>query len=231
MSLLILMRHGQSEWNKRNLFTGWVDVPLSNEGIQESLHGGRQIRDLLIDVVITTTLVRAQTTALLALSQHSSRRVPVVLHNGEGKLSDWSTIYGSSLHTIPMLRCWELNERMYGELQGLNKAETAEKFGQQQVHRWRRSYDEAPPGGESLAMTAARALPYFHNTIVPLLTQEKNVFVCAHGNSLRCILMELDQLNREQVVSLEIFTGQPLVYDYKGGVFRKKDAWPSSLSI
>ena len=230
MALLILMRHGQSEWNKKNLFTGWVDVPLSPEGIEEAIQAGQRIKDLPIDVVITTTLIRAQTTAFLAMAQHTSGRVPVVLHTGEGKLEEWSTICAPALLTIPVLRCWELNERMYGELQGLNKAETIAKFGQEQVQRWRRSYDEAPPGGESLAMTAARSLPYFHSTIVPLLAQNKNVFVSAHGNSLRSIMMELDQLTHEQVVSLEIPTGQPIAYEFENGIFRKKDSWLSTLS-
>ncbi len=230
MSLLILMRHGQSEWNKKNLFTGWVDVPLSREGIEEAIQGGLRIKDLPIDLVITTTLVRAQTTAFLAMSEHSSGRVPIVLHPDEGKLDGWAVNHGDSA-TIPVLRCWELNERMYGELQGLNKAELTEKFGKEQVQRWRRSYDEAPPGGESLAMTAARSLPYFHQTIIPLLSDHKNVFVSAHGNSLRSIIMELDQLSHEQVVSLEIPTGQPILYEFEGGVFRKKETWLSSPSI
>lgn len=229
MSLLILMRHGQSEWNKKNLFTGWVDVPLSPEGIEEAIQGGLLLKDLPIDVIVTTTLVRAQTTAFLAMSQHSSGRVPVVVHIDEGKLSEWAVNWGAS-ETIPVLRCWELNERMYGELQGLNKAEVAEKFGKEQVHRWRRSYDEPPPGGESLADTAARSLPYFHNTIVPLLADGKNVFVSAHGNSLRSIMMELDQLTHEEVLRLEIPTGQPILYEYEDGVFRKKDAWSSNPS-
>lgn len=222
MSLLILMRHGQSEWNKKNLFTGWVDVPLSPEGIDEAIQGGRKIKDLPIDVIVTTTLVRAQTTAFLAMAQHSSGKVPIVLHTGEGKLDEWSRIYGTSAEIIPVLRCWELNERMYGELQGRNKAETAAKFGKEQVHRWRRSYEDGPPGGESLAMTAARSLPYFHNTIVPLLKDGKNVFVAAHGNSLRSIIMELDRLTQEQVLSLEIPTGEPILYEYESGLFRKK---------
>ncbi len=230
MSLLILMRHGQSEWNKRDLFTGWVDVPLSPEGVEEAIRGGQKIKDLPVDVIVTTTLVRAQMTAYLAMAQHSSGKVPAVLHTGEGKLDEWSRSYGSS-ETIPVLRCWELNERMYGELQGLNKAETAEKFGKEQVHRWRRSYDESPPGGESLAMTAARSLPYFHNTIVPLLNEGKNVFISAHGNSLRSIIMELDQLTHEQILRVEIPTGEPILYEYESGIFRKKDPWSANPSI
>ena len=224
MAKLILMRHGQSKWNELNLFTGWVDVPLSEKGIQEALDGGERIKDIPIDVIVTTTLVRAQMTAFLALSKHSSGKVPVVLHPGEGKLEDWSKIYGAEAnkHTIPVIRCWELNERMYGELQGLNKAETAAKFGADQVQIWRRSFDVRPPNGESLEMTAARSIPYFENVIVPLLKQGKNVFVSAHGNSLRSIIMDLDGLDKEQVVKLEIPTGEPIIYDYTNGKFHRE---------
>lgn len=224
MSQLILLRHGQSEWNKRNLFTGWVDIPLSQEGIDEAFSAGDDIKDIPIDIIITTTLIRAQMTAVLAMTRHLSGKVPVILHVGEGKLETQAKIYGHEAqeHVIPVLRCWELNERAYGELQGLNKAETAEKFGADQVKLWRRSYDVAPPGGESLEMTAARSIPYFEENIVPLLKQGKNVLVCAHGNSLRSIIMHLDGLSKDQVVHLELATGFPVIYDYGNGNFVKK---------
>ena len=126
-------------------------------------------------------------------------------------------------HVIPVIRCWELNERAYGELQGLNKAETTEKFGADQVKIWRRSYDVAPPGGESLAMTAERSIPYFKEKIVPLLKQGKSVLVVAHGNSLRSIIMHLDALTKDQVVHLELATGLPVLYSYKNGSFVKQE--------
>jgi 2,3-bisphosphoglycerate-dependent phosphoglycerate mutase len=228
MNQLILLRHGQSEWNKRNLFTGWVDVPLSQEGIDEALAAGKAIREIPIDVIITTTLVRAQMTAFLAMSKHHSNKVPVVLHTGEGKLDDWAKIYSEQTKSeiIPVIRTPELNERAYGELQGLNKAETAEKFGTEQVKLWRRSFDVPPPSGESLAMTAARSIPYFEQTIVPMLEEGKNVFVCAHGNSLRSIIMDLDGLSKDEVVHLELATGIPVVYDFSKGSFVKRN--PSS---
>ncbi len=224
MTKLIMMRHGQSKWNELNLFTGWVDIPLSELGIQEALEGGRLIRDFPIDIIITTTLVRAQMTVFLAMSQHRSGKVPVVLHPGEGKLEEWGRIYSpeTAAQTIPVIRCWELNERMYGELQGLNKAETAEKFGAEQVKIWRRSYAVRPPHGESLEMTAARSIPYFKEQVVPLLIKGKNVFISAHGNSLRSIIMHLDGLDTEQVLHLEIPTGLPIIYDYQNGVFTKE---------
>ena len=226
MSQLILLRHGQSEWNKRNLFTGWVDVPLSQEGIDEAFSAGDAIKDIPIDFIVTTTLMRAQMTAMLAMTRHSSGKVPVVMHAGEGKLEAWGKIHGheAQAHVIPVIRCWELNERAYGELQGLNKAETAEKYGADQVKVWRRSFDVAPPGGESLAMTAERSIPYFEKAVAPLLEQGKNVLVCAHGNSLRSIMMDLDGLSKDQVVHLELATGIPVVYQYNSGSFVKQQS-------
>ena len=223
MSRLILLRHGQSEWNKRNLFTGWVDIPLSTEGIEEAFKAGDAIRSMPIDIIVTTTLMRAQMTAMLAMTRHESGKVPVILHEGEGKLGEWAKIYGEEARNsvVPVIRCWELNERAYGELQGLNKAETAKKFGADQVKIWRRSYDVAPPGGESLEMTAARSIPYFKKEIVPLLEAGKNVFVSAHGNSLRSIIMHLDHLSKDEVLHLELATGVPVIYDMRHGKFLK----------
>lgn len=219
MGKLILLRHGQSEWNKRNLFTGWVDIPLSKEGIDEAFAAGEAISSIPIDIIITTTLIRAQMTAMLAMSRHRSGKVPQILHEGEGNLESKGKVYGHEAndHLIPVIRCWELNERAYGELQGLNKAETAEKYGADQVKIWRRSYDVSPPGGESLAMTAARSIPYFNQVVVPMLQQNKNVFICAHGNSLRSIIMELDGLTKEEVLHLELATGLPVIYEYIAG--------------
>jgi 2,3-bisphosphoglycerate-dependent phosphoglycerate mutase len=224
MTKLILMRHGESLWNKLNLFTGWVDVPLSEKGVQEALQAGEMIKDLPIDIVITTVLVRAQMTAFLALLSHHSGKVPVVLHPGEGKIEEWGTIHSEEARqqTIPVIRCWELNERMYGDLQGLNKAEMVRLYGAEQVQRWRRSYREAPPNGESLEMTAARSIPYFQERVVPLLQQGRNVFISAHGNSLRSIIMVLDHLSEEEVVKLEIATGMPIIYDYMDGQFQRE---------
>lgn len=223
MSTLILMRHGQSQWNLNNLFTGWVDIPLSLKGVEEAIEGGHKIKDIPIDVVYTSTLIRAQMTTMLALSVHKSGKVPVILHPGEGKLEDWAKIYSEAalLNTIPVIRAWELNERMYGELQGLNKAELAELYGKEQVQIWRRSFDTPPPKGESLKMTAQRSIPYFDNEILPKLVQGQNIFVSAHGNSLRSIMMELDGLTAEQVVSLELATGEPIIYEFNEGKFKK----------
>jgi len=226
MSQLILLRHGQSEWNKRNLFTGWVDVPLSSEGIAEALAAGALISEIPIDIIITTTLVRAQMTAFLVMTKHHSNKVPVVIHQSEGRLEEWSQIYSEEArnNTIPVIRTSELNERAYGELQGLNKIETSEKYGPEQVRIWRRSFDTPPPKGESLAMTAARSIPYFEKTIIPLLEENKNVLVCAHGNSLRSIIMDLEGLSKDEVVHLELATGIPVIYDFSKGSFGKRKA-------
>lgn len=221
---LIMMRHGQSRWNELNLFTGWVDVPLSAKGIEEAVKGGNKIKDIPIDVIFTSSLMRAQQTAMLVMLQHSSEKVPVVQHPGQGKLEEWALIYSEKArkHTVPVYCAWEINERMYGELQGLNKAETIKKFGEKQVQVWRRSYDVAPPGGESLEMTAARSIPYFKDQIVPVLKNGLNVFISAHGNSLRSIIMFLDHLSKEEIVKLELATGEPIVYEYKDQSFIKQ---------
>ncbi|HXJ32646.1 MAG TPA: 2,3-diphosphoglycerate-dependent phosphoglycerate mutase [Candidatus Eisenbacteria bacterium] len=188
MPELILLRHGQSQWNLENRFTGWVDVPLSQKGEDEARAAGVKLRGRRIDKLFTSVLKRAIDTATLALEVAGIVGVPTERHEA-------------------------LNERMYGDLQGLNKAEAAKQWGDAQVKIWRRSYDTRPPGGESLADTAARVLPYWESRILPEVKAGKNVLVAAHGNSLRALVMHLDGLTREQVLELEIPTGVPLVYD------------------
>ena len=216
MGQLILMRHGLSLWNKHNLFTGWVDIPLSSEGIEEALQAGDELADVPIDIVFTSELVRAQETTFLTLSKHKSGKIPVVQHENDPHWEGNTKIYSQKTEesVIPVYYSMALNERMYGELQGLNKAEVAKQFGDEQVKIWRRSFDVPPPKGESLEMTAARTLPYFNQTIRPYLDQGMNVFICAHGNSLRSIVMDLDGLSKAQVLELEIPTGKPLFYPW-----------------
>lgn len=222
---LILLRHGQSEWNRLNLFTGWVDIALSIAGIQEAMEAGRKIRSIPVDLIYVSSLIRAQMTAMLAMASHSSGKVPLVLHPHGAKLEAWAKIYSEEAQKmcIPVITAWELNERMYGRLQGLNKQETREKFGEAQVQRWRRSFDEPPPEGESLEMTAARTLPYFKEKILPELKKGKNIFISAHGNSLRSIMMFLDHLTKEQVVHLELKTGEPVIYTFNGDAWSKDE--------
>lgn len=222
MTKLILMRHGQSEWNKKNIFTGWVDIPLSMEGIQESFKGGERIKDIPIDFVYTSTLNRGIMTACLAMSKHSSGKILLFQH--EGILQQWGECQKEGLEmTIPTVMAWQLNERKYGELQGQNKDEMRKKYGKEQVELWRRSFNEAPPGGESLKMTCERTLPYFQKEIMPYLAAKKNVLVVAHGNSLRSIVMDLEKITEKKIPLLEIPTALPLVYHYQEGKWRKDD--------
>ena len=198
MPQLILVRHGQSLWNLEDRFTGWVDVPLTSLGEQEARNAGEKLKGMSIDVAYTSTLQRAQNTLRLV-----------------------AETMGVS---IPTIRDEALNERHYGDLQGLNKARTAEKFGDEQVKIWRRSFDIPPPNGESLKDTAARTLPFFERCILGDIAQGKNVLVVAHGNSNRSIVMSLDQLTREQVLELNLGTAVPVVYtlDRDGSVQDKK---------
>ena len=193
MSKLILIRHGQSVWNAANRFTGWTDVELSEVGVSEAEEAGRSLSSQRIDVVHTSDLIRAQRPAEIIMS-----------------LNEASEGYSTKFD-------WRLNERNYGSLQGLNKAETAEKFGAEQVHIWRRSFDVAPPDGESLEMTAERTIPYFEEEILPDLQEGRGVLVSAHGNSLRSIVMHIEGISPEDIVSLEIQTGYPMFYEFEGG--------------
>ena len=197
MARLILVRHGQSVWNASNRFTGWTDVGLSEQGVEEAEDAGRQLAEIRIDVVHTSDLVRAQRTAEI-----------IMRHN-------------EASEDVPTKYDWRLNERHYGALQGLNKAETAEQHGAEQVRIWRRSFDVAPPDGESLEMTAERTIPYFTEEILPDLVSCKNVLVSAHGNSLRSIVMHIDGISPEDIVSLEIPTGEPIHYSYEEGVISR----------
>lgn len=217
MSLLVLLRHGESVWNKLNLFTGWVDVPLSEKGIEEALKAGELLKDYKFDMVFTSELVRAIQTAMLVMSKNRGSGVPVIVHSS-GRMKEWGVIYGRhGKNYIPVIKAWQLNERYYGKLQGFNKDKAREIYGKRQVLLWRRSYDVAPPEGESLEDTARRTIPYFEEKIITELKKGKNVLVSAHGNSLRSIVMHLENLSEEEVLKLNIPTGVPLIYEYKEG--------------
>lgn len=191
--LLVLARHGQSEWNLKNLFTGWRDPGLTDRGVEEAVKAGRWLKGegYGFDVAFTSNLGRAQRTCALMLEE-------------------------MGLSNIEVLRSQALNERDYGDLSGLNKDDARAKWGAEQVHTWRRSYDVAPPGGESLKDTAARVLPYYIETILPRVMDGQRVLVAAHGNSLRALVMVLDHLGPATIAGLEIATGVPLVYRLKG---------------
>ena len=217
MAKLILARHGQSIWNQLNLFTGWVDIALSQQGIEESFHIGQVISSLDIDVVYTSALVRAQMTALIAMTVHSSKKIPYLEPKANDPMQQWYQKGSNSQGLIPAYTAWELNERMYGDLQGKNKEEMMAEYGAEQVHQWRRSFLQAPPGGESLYDTASRAIPFFKRHILPKVLSGENVFVCAHGNSLRAIVMDIEQMSEQEVLKLEIATGEVLLYECTEG--------------
>ena len=218
MTRLILLRHGMSQWNKANLFTGWVDVPLCKEGIIEAEKAGQLIKDEPVDIVFCSVLVRAIMTAMIALAEHSSGKTPVIQHESQ-KMKTMGTIFSpeSKDRTIPVFLSDALNERMYGSLQGLNKQEMREKYGNEQVQLWRRSFATRPPEGESLADTCARAIPYFEQQILPLLQAGKNVFISAHGNSLRGIIKYIERFSDDAIAQFEIATGVPRFYEMQNG--------------
>jgi len=186
MAQLVLFRHGQSTWNLENKFTGWVDVDLTPKGVEEAKNAGT--KGFRFDYAYASALKRAQNT--LAYALETAGHPPLI------------PIFNKAL-----------NERMYGDLQGLNKTETEEKFGAEQVKIWRRSFDVPPPNGESLKDTAARVIPYFESEIIPKLKAGKNVVIAAHGNSLRALIMYLEKMTPEQILEFEIGTGQPRLYE------------------
>ncbi len=199
-SYLVLVRHGQSEWNEKNLFTGWKDPKLTERGVDEAIKAGKELKEAgySFDKMFTSDLFRAQDTGRIILEQ-------------------------MNLASIEVIKDVSLNERNYGDLAGLNKDEARKEWGEDQVHIWRRSFDVPPPGGESLKDTADRVLPYFKENIIPGLIQGLNILVAAHGNSLRALVMELEEINSEKIVELEISTGVPLVYKFEENKIERLD--------
>ena len=187
MTTLVIVRHGQSLWNKENRFTGWIDIDLSAKGIEEARTAGKKLKDFRFDVAFTSDLIRAQHTLDIILEEIGQEDIPIFKDKA-------------------------LNERMYGDLQGMNKDVARERFGEEQVHIWRRSYDIAPPNGESLKDTAARVMPYYEEEIVPHLKEGETVLISAHGNSLRALVKHLEGYADDEIVKVEIPTGIPKVY-------------------
>ena len=219
MAKLILIRHGQSLWNAENKFTGWVDVPLSKQGRAEAAIASCKLKDYRVRVCFTSMLFRAIETAIIVLTEVNDiceGRVPIIKHEIEDEdWHGWDKYRGDREKELPIYLSSILDERYYGELQGLNKAATAAKYGEEQVRLWRRSYNVRPPNGESLEDTQKRVVPYFSGQIMPYLQREENVLVVAHGNSLRSIVMKLENLSPKEVTQLELATGVPIVYDIK----------------
>ena len=199
-SYLVLVRHGQSEWNEKNLFTGWKDPKLTPRGVDEAIKAGKKLKEAgySFDKMFTSDLFRAQDTGRIILEQ-------------------------MDIPSIEVIKDVSLNERNYGDLAGLNKDEARKKWGEDQVHIWRRSFDVPPPGGESLKDTAERVLPYFKENIIPELIEGLDILVAAHGNSLRALVMELEEISSEEIVELEISTGVPLVYKFKENKIERLD--------
>ena len=189
MPSVVLLRHGESQWNLENRFTGWIDIPLSPRGEGEAKTAGEKLKSFRFSRAFTSVLVRANETLRIVLEAIGQRTIPVEYDQA-------------------------LNERHYGDLQGLNKAETAVKFGDAQVKIWRRSYDISPPNGESLKDTAARVISYWQKKIFPFVLKSQNILIVAHGNSLRALVMHLDNLSRDAVLELNIPTGVPLLYEF-----------------
>lgn len=193
MAYLVVVRHGQSEWNKANKFTGWVDVELSERGIEEAKNAGAQLKDYSFDYAFTSGLKRAANTLKIILEQIGQSDIPLQADEA-------------------------LNERHYGDLQGKDKNQVREEFGEEQVHIWRRSYDIAPPNGESLKDTRERVIPFFIKNIQPKIQEGKNVILSAHGNSLRALIMHLENLSSEEILEREIATGSPIIYEIDGNM-------------
>ncbi len=206
MSKLVLVRHGQSQWNLENRFTGWVDVPITPLGEQEAHRAGKELKasGIKFDLGFVSELIRANQTLEVILAELGQQNLPIKKDKA-------------------------LNERHYGDLQGMDKAETAKKYGDAQVHIWRRSFDVKPPNGESLKDTADRTLPYFNNFILPAVKAGQNVLVSAHGNSLRAIIMEVEKLTPDQIMKVEIATCRPIYYDIAatGEIVDKKVSVPA----
>jgi len=207
--LLVLVRHGQSDWNLKNLFTGWRDIDLTDKGVAEAREAGRKLKTqgIKFDVAFTSALIRAQRTLDLMLEELGQTKIPVFKDQA-------------------------LNERDYGELVGLNKDDARKKWGEEQVHIWRRSYDIAPPGGESLRDTAARVLPYYIQEILPRVLHGEHVLVSAHGNSLRALVMVLDKHTTESITKLNLDTGVPMIYRLNAdSTVKSKWIWRRKLKL
>ena len=198
-NFLVLVRHGQSEWNEKNLFTGWKNPTLTEQGIEEARKAGSKIKSINLDFDLhfTSELLRAQITGEIIQREIDQE--------------------------IKTIKNIALNERDYGDLSGLNKDEARKKWGEKQVHLWRRSYHTPPPGGESLKDTSDRVIPYFKKTIKPELEMKKNILISAHGNSLRALIKNIEDITATDIVKLEIATGEPIIYSFSNNKFKKLD--------
>ena len=216
MGYLILVRHGESQWNLSNRFTGWTDVPLSERGVREAQTTASKLAGLKIDMAFTSKQIRAHQTLMSILLKQ--KRTGIFLHEDDKKHSKWFLHpHKFEKNEIPIYSDSALNERYYGKLQGINKDAARKKYGKEQVFIWRRSFDIPPPGGESLKDTCKRTLPYFKKKIMPMVKKGQNIIVSAHGNSLRAIIKYLEGISEKEIPHLELATGKPIIYKYSRG--------------
>lgn len=217
MSYLVLVRHGESRWNTRNRFTGWVDVPLSQNGMKEAMNIASGMKKLKLDVAYTSHLERAHMTLLTILAEQ--HRTGIFIHDHSHGGFEYAFKNGSD--ELPIYPTWLLNERHYGVLQGMDKHQAAKKFGLQKVLEWRRGFHARPPHGESLEDVYLRAVPYFERVIMPEIRKPKNVLIVAHGNALRAIIKHLENISDDRIAQLELKPGQPFVYSFERGALKK----------
>lgn len=220
MAKLFLLRHLKSQWNKDDRFAGWVDNPLSDEGRAQAEGIALQLKDQKIDVAYSNALVRCLET-VLRVYERIDNQYPLFIHIDGGKMQDWGNYTGTGMGEVPFYVTEKLNERYYGDVQGLNKAETKKKYGEDLVHLWRRGYKDTAPGGETMEDTYNRVLPVFQNYIAKDLAENKNVLVVASHNSLRAIVKHIEKISDEDVVNLELPFGSLVVYECKDGEFTK----------
>jgi 2,3-bisphosphoglycerate-dependent phosphoglycerate mutase len=218
MSRLFLIRHGQSVWNLQNRFTGWIDISLSKQGVMEAQQAARLLIDEHFDVAFTSALMRAQDSLYEILRHNRHCAQYLCVHEQSSEWYENFTPMADDAEELKIYVSEKLNERYYGDLQGLNKDRVSQRYGAEQVHLWRRSYDVPPPNGESLKMTAARTLPYYQERIVPHLRRGESVLISAHGNSLRAIIMHIEQLTPQQIIDFELATGVPYLYTFDDDV-------------
>lgn len=220
MAKLFLLRHLKSQWNKDDRFAGWVDNPLSDEGRAQARMISDQLKNQQIDTAYSNPLVRCLET-VLRLYENIEGKYPLFLHIDGGKMQEWGNYIGTGMGEVPFYVTEKLNERYYGEVQGLNKAETKKKYGEELVQRWRRGYKDTAPGGETMEDTCKRVLPFFEEYILNDLKKGKNVLVVASHNSLRAIVKSIENISDEDVVNLELPFGALVEYDFEGDKFVK----------
>ncbi len=212
MVKLVIIRHGESVWNLENRFTGWIDVQLSEKGIVEAKKAGELLKGYYFDKIFVSHLRRAIDTMDLVIESIGDKRTPIIYHYDDSQIREREHAENIA-NELEIIQSKALAERYYGDLQGLNKDDCRKKWGEEQVHIWRRSFDIRPPGGESLKDTLSRVLPFYNKNIVPELKKEKNILIVAHGNSLRAIVKHLENISDQDIPNHELATGVPIVYE------------------